>query len=434
MRLTVIGTGFVGVVTSAVFAKFGNQVIGLDIDEAKIASLNDGHAPFFEPQLDDLLQEALAKKNLTFTTDYQKAISTADVIFIAVGTPSAPDGTADLKYVELATKAMAPHLKDGAIVALKSTVPPGTSSKVSELLQAHTNKNFFVASLPEFLKEGSAVYDTLNPDRVVIGATEPQVIEILLQLHEPLSGKRIIVSPESAQMAKYSANAYLAQRITFINQIANLCEKNGANIQEVIQAIGADARIGSHYWYPGLGYGGSCFPKDVKELAAYARSVGEADSLLVKIDELNDARIENKMIEFGDVVGGWNGKKVAVLGLSFKPNTNDMREAPSLKVIPHLVEQGATVVAHDPQAMDEAKALLPDIIYALDPYEAAKGAHVIMLLVEWSALTNLDLQKLYSLAHKDCHFIDTRNQYDPQSVKHVGFNYLGIGIKQAEHN
>lgn len=430
MRLTVIGTGFVGVVTSAVFAKFGNQVIGLDIDEAKIASLNDGHAPFFEPQLDDLLQEALAAKTLTFTTDYKQAIGTADIIFIAVGTPSAPDGTADLNYVELATKAMAPHLKDGVIVALKSTVPPGTSSMVSELLQAHTNKKFFVASLPEFLKEGSAVYDTLNPDRVVIGATEPQVIEILLQLHEPLSGKRIIVSPESAQMAKYSANAYLAQRITFINQIANLCEKNGANIQEVIQAIGADARIGSHYWYPGLGYGGSCFPKDVKELAAYARSVGEAGSLLVKIDELNDARIENKMSEFSDIVGGWNGKKVAVLGLSFKPNTNDMREAPSLKVIPYLVEQGASITAFDPEAMEEAKSLLPEITYAFDPYEAAKDAQVIMLLVEWSALVNLDLQKLKSLTHHKCFFIDTRNQYDPQLVKRAGFEYIGIGIKQ----
>lgn len=431
MRLTVIGTGFVGVVTSAVFAKFGNQVIGLDIDESKIATLNDGHAPFFEPQLDDLLQEALAAKTLTFTTDYQQAISEAQVIFIAVGTPSAPDGTADLRYVELATKAMAPHLKDGTIVALKSTVPPGTSNKVREILVSNTNKIFYVASLPEFLKEGSAVYDTLNPDRVVIGATEPQVIETLLQLHEPLSGKRIIISPESAQMAKYSANAYLAQRITFINQIANLCEKNGANIQEVIQAIGADARIGNHYWYPGLGYGGSCFPKDVKELAAYARSVGEADSLLVKIDELNDARIFNKMQEFGEAIGGFAGKSIAILGLSFKPNTNDMREAPSLKVIPYLLEQGATITAHDPQAMEEAKALLEGITYAADAYEAAKGAQVIMLLVEWSQLTNLDLRKLKARSNKQCCFIDTRNQYDPKLVVQAGFTYVGIGMKQV---
>lgn len=418
-----------GVVTSAVFAKFGNQVVGLDIDEAKIASLNNGHAPFFEPQLDDLLQEALAAKALTFTTDYQQAISQAQVVFIAVGTPSAPDGTADLKYVELATKTMVPHLTDGVIVALKSTVPPGTNDKVREILKNKTNKIFYVASLPEFLKEGSAVYDTLNPDRVVIGALEPHVIKTLLQLHKPLGGKRIVVSPESAQMAKYSANAYLAQRITFINQIANLCEKNGANIQEVIQAIGADARIGSHYWYPGLGYGGSCFPKDVKELAAYARSVGEADSILVKIDALNDARIPQKMQEFGQTIGGWKDKRVAVLGLSFKPNTNDLREAPSLKVIPYLLKQGATVSAYDPQAMDEAKAAMPNIAYAADAYAAVADANIILLLIEWSQLINLDLKKIRQAVQDPCYFIDTRNQYSPQAITQAGLRYISIGTK-----
>lgn len=426
MTITVIGTGFVGVVTSAVFASFKNTVYGLDVDEQKINTLKTGTIPFFEPGLKELVKKSLDSNYLKFTTSYKTAISQSDVIFLAVGTPSAPDGTADLTYILAASKSLAPHLKKDAIIAVKSTVPPGTNQKIHAKIQAHTAKPFFVASTPEFLKEGSAVQDTLQPDRIVIGASQKKVISTLLQLHKPLEGARVVVSPESAQMAKYTANAYLAQRITFINQIANLCERNGADINQVIEAIGPDRRIGTHYWYPGLGYGGSCFPKDVKELAAYSRSIGEGDGLLVKLDELNDRRIPQLLDRFGSKIGGWKGKNVAVLGLSFKPQTDDMREAPSTKVIPILTKAEATISAYDPQASKVAKKLFPTINYKPDPLLALKNADVCLLLIEWPELINLDLRQV-AKQMRGKWFIDTRNQYNPKEVKQAGLQYIGIG-------
>lgn len=428
MNITVIGTGFVGVVTAAVFSDFGNHIYGLDVDPNKIKSLKAGHIPFFEPDLENLVVKNQKKGHLEFTTSYSDSISDSDLVMLAVGTPSGKDGQVDLKYVLSAAKSLAPHLKPGAIVAIKSTVPPGTNQKVQEVIAAHTKVNFHVVSLPEFLKEGTAVHDTLNPNRVVIGATDPQVIKKLKKLHQPLNSKIIVVKPESAQMSKYAANAYLAQRITFINQIANLCEHNGADIQEVIRAMGPDQRIGEHYWYPGLGYGGSCFPKDVKELAAYSKSIGEGTGILVKIDELNEARIPKLLQSFSDKIGGWQGKTVAVLGLSFKPNTDDTREAPSLKVIPQITQAGAKVVGYDPKATQAIKQILPDLDTATDPYQAAKNADVILLLIEWPELLELDLEKLASTMNQKI-FIDTRNQYDPIKVKQAGFEYIGIGRK-----
>ena len=417
-----------GVVTSAVLASFGHEVWGLDIDQSKVDLLSAGKVPFFEPELQELLDQALAKGSLKFTTSYEQAVANADVVMIAVGTPSASDGAADLKFVEAASISAAEYLKNQAILVLKSTVPPGTKDRIEALISNKTDVEFAVASMPEFLKEGSAVADTLNPDRIVIGSKQKWVIDKLLELNKDIPGKRIIVSPDSAQMAKYSANSYLAQRITFINQVANLCEKNGANINEVIECIGADKRIGSHYWYPGLGYGGSCFPKDVKELAAYAKSVKEGNGLLVKIDELNDARIYQKMEEYEDAVGGFRGKNVAVLGLSFKPNTNDMREAPSTKVIPLLREKGAIIKAYDPQTHKEAERVLGKMFYAQDAYEACEHADVILLLVEWDELVKLNLDKITELAADGCTFIDTRNQYKRGEVEARGMNYIGIGI------
>lgn len=426
MTITVIGTGFVGVVTAAVFADFGNTVYGLDIDEKKIQSLREGKIPFFEPDLKELTLKGLESGRLTFTTDYTKAIPESDVIMIAVGTPSAPDGQADLTYVLKAAESLAPHLKEGAIVALKSTVPPGTNEKVESAIREKTNTRFYTASLPEFLKEGSAVHDTLNPDRIIIGAVEPEVIDRLTELHKPLKAPVIVMKPASAQMSKYSANAYLAMRITFINQIANLCEHNGADIQEVIKGIGADKRIGSHYWYPGLGYGGSCFPKDVKELAAYSKAVGQGNGLLVKIDELNEERIPILLENFTKQVGDWKEKKVAVLGLSFKPNTDDMREAPSLKLIPRLLNLGASVTGYDPKANDLAKKLMPELKIASDPYTAAEDADVVFVLVEWPELITLDLPLINKKMAGNT-FIDVRNQYEPSKVTQAGLVYIGIG-------
>lgn len=436
MNITIIGTGFVGVVSSAVFASFGHRVFGLDIDQKKVDKLNNAVIPFYEPGLEQLVREDREKGTLTFTTDYKEAIQDADVILIAVGTPSAPDGQADLSYVFAAAKSLAPHLKKGAIVAVKSTVPPGTCDEVKKVIKPLTTQEFFVASLPEFLREGSAVQDTLHPDRVIIGATEHSVIETLRAVHKQFEAPIVVMKPESAQMCKYASNAYLATRITFINQIANLCEINGANVLEVIKGIGFDKRIGSHYWYPGFGYGGSCFPKDVKELAAYARAVGHEDNLMVTISELNEVRVAKLMHSFEEKVGGFRGKNIAVLGLSFKPNTDDMREAPSLKVIPHVLNQGATVTGYDPMAGDAARSFFESMgvkegkTFSIkeSSQDALQGVDGVIVLIEWPELTSIEPETFASQMKKGAFFIDARDQFDGVALKKVGLQYIGVGV------
>ena len=425
MVITVIGTGFVGVVSAAVFAKFGHTVYGLDIDEKKISKLEQANMPFFEPGLEELVKAGVKNGNLKFTTSYNTSISQSDIIFLAVGTPSAADGQADIRFVLMAAQSLATHLKSGAIVVIKSTVPPGTNAKVEAIISKHTQKEFFVASAPEFLREGTAVQDFLYPNRVVIGTTNSHVAKVLLELHEPFGGEKVVIRPQSAQMAKYAANAYLAQRITFINQIANLCEQNGADVQEVIKAIGFDKRIGTHYWYPGLGYGGSCFPKDVKEVAAYSQAVGENDSLFIKIDELNEARIP-RLLNTWDQQVKFAGKTVAVLGLSFKPNTSDTREAPAMKVIPILEQKGATIRAFDPKALEESRHLYQNVYFAHSLYDAAKDADILIMLIEWDEFKSLDFPKLKKIMKGNV-FIDTRNQYDPSEVTEHGIKYIGVG-------
>lgn len=433
MTIAIIGTGFVGVVTASVYAHLGNKVIGLDIDENKISSLKQGKVPFYEPGLEELLIEEQEAGRLDFTTDYEMAISNAEVIIIAVGTPSNQEGMVNLDYVYSASENLASYIKPGVIVAVKSTVPPGTLNELKSKISTKTDVDFFIASLPEFLREGSAVKDTLNPDRVVIGATDEHVFDKLEQLHLALGAPVLKISPESAQMSKYASNAYLASRITFINQIADLCEQTGADIEEVIDGIGFDKRIGSHYWYPGFGYGGSCFPKDVKELAHMSKNFGLNDNLLVQLNRLNEERIPKLMSDYGEIIGGWQGKKVAVLGLSFKPNTNDMREAPSTKVIPSLIEHGAKISGYDPIAVEDAKKLFASslgdnlsITESLD--DALTDADVIIALIEWPDIVNYD----YSLAKIDGKkqwFIDARNQQNPTDIKKIGFEYLGVGRK-----
>lgn len=426
MQVTIIGTGFVGVVSAAVFASFGNTVYGLDIDENKVRSLRSGKVPFFEPGLEELLQQVLSEGNLKFTTDYSEAIPQSDVVIIAVGTPSAPDGNADLTYVKKATEALAPHVKHGTVVAVKSTVPPGTLETIRPIIEKFSQSEVVLASLPEFLREGSAVKDTLHPDRVVIGCSDPAGLEVLRTLHEPFHSPLIEVSPESAQMGKYAANAYLATRITFINQIADLCEKNGADVQEVVNIIGEDKRIGTHYWYPGFGYGGSCFPKDVRELAAYSRSIGFGGNLFNKITELNDNRIFEKLDQYEKKFGGWNGKRVAVLGLSFKPHTDDMREAPSTRIVPHLVNKGANVVGYDPMARETAAQIFADLssMELVDTIEAAiQNADVVMAVIEWPEITSFD----FSAVENPSVFIDARNQFEPEKLIASGWEYTGVG-------
>lgn len=427
MQIAVIGTGFVGVVTAAVFAKFGNTVWGLDIDKEKIKLLKGGKIPFYEPNLKDLVAENLKAGRLKFTTSYKEAIPTSEVIFISVGTPSAPNGQANLQYVFSAARCIAPYIKDGTIIVIKSTVPPSTNTKIEQIIKKKTKKKFYTASIPEFIKEGSAVTDSLSPERVIIGATNKFVIEKLSDLYKPLKGVQIMMSPQSAQLTKYASNAYLATRIAFINEIANLCEKTGADIEEIILGLGADRRIGSHYWYPGPGYGGSCFPKDVKELSAFAESVEEGDGLFEKVDDLNERRISKLIKQFEANIGGFAKKKVAVLGLSFKPNTDDMREAPSTKFIPALLKLGATITVYDPRTMKAAKQWFAESVsYAKDAYKAAQGADALLLLIEWDEFKQLNLKKL-KRSMRGKIFIDTRNLYEANKVETHGFKYIGIG-------
>lgn len=429
MNITIIGTGFVGVVSAAVYASFGHAVTGLDIDEEKVASLKKSKVPFYEPGLEELLKQQQAADKLDFTTNYKSAIENAELIMIAVGTPSAPDGQADLRFVFASVESLAPYLKKDAIVAVKSTVPPGTLKKVEELINQHTKVNFYTASLPEFLKEGSAVEDTLRPSRIVIGASSEHVFKVLEQLHQPFQAPIVKIKPESAQMAKYAANAYLATRITFINQIADLCEKNGADVQDVVAAIGLDERIGKHYWYPGFGYGGSCFPKDVKELAAYSRAIGESGNLFNKISDLNEERIPKLLEAIEEQIGGWKNKNVAILGLSFKPNTDDMRESPATKVIPILLQHGASVIGYDPMASWQK-------FFQLDSMEqqhaqeekiesAVKNADIIFALIEWPRITSFDFAK--TKLKKEQWFIDARNQFEPATLRTAGYHYQGLG-------
>ncbi|MCA9368685.1 MAG: UDP-glucose/GDP-mannose dehydrogenase family protein [Pseudomonadales bacterium] len=429
MKITIIGTGFVGVVSAAVYASFGHTVVGLDIDEKKVQALRNGKVPFYEPGLEELLLEQQKDGNLSFTTDYGEAVGGSDIVIIAVGTPSTDEGKANLSYLYAATESLASHLKEGVIVVVKSTVPPGTLDAVDDILKTHATARYDLASVPEFLREGSAVSDTLNPDRVVLGATNEKVFEVLEDLHSPLKAPIVKVTPESAQMGKYAANAYLATRITFINQIADLCEHNGADVQEVISVIGLDKRVGGHYWYPGFGYGGSCFPKDVKELAYYSRLVGEDQNLFNKVNELNNQRINRLLTAYGKKIGGWEGKQVAVLGLSFKPNTDDMREAPSTKVVPWVVEKGAEVHGFDPKALKSAEYFLQDTQIELhETIEAAvAGADVVIALIEWSEIVAFDYAS--TKEDKKQYFIDARNQFNPEKISKAGYEYLGVGRK-----
>lgn len=437
MKIVVIGTGFVGVVTAAVLSSFQNEVVGLDIDPNKVASLNQGKVPFHEPGLAELLQEQLQTGRLSFTTEYAQAIPGGRVVMVAVGTPSAPDGNADLTYVHQACEALAEHIDPDTIVAIKSTVPPGTFPELRQRIEAQTSTPFVLASLPEFLREGSAVQDTLHPDRVVIGCADEQAIQVLKELHEPLGGTLVVVRPESAQMGKYASNAYLALRITFVNQVADLCEENGADIEEVISVLGHDKRIGTHYWYPGLGYGGSCFPKDVREIAAYSRSVGLSGNLFNKMNELNESRIFTKLKELGQIVGDWRGKKVAVLGLSFKKFTDDMREAPSTKIIPQLLYEGAEVIAYDPMAIPGAQRYFGEkkgLSYTESIAEAVESADVVLALVEWPEIVEFPYWEHTSRSASEMQktqgnkvFFDARNQIDADRMRQAGWFYHGIG-------
>jgi UDPglucose 6-dehydrogenase len=427
-----IGSGYVGLVSGACFAEFGATVCCVDENADKIARLERGIMPIYEPGLDDLVERGTRSGRLRFTTDLASVVADADAVFLAVGTPSRRgDGHADLRFVECATMAVARALKGYTVVVTKSTVPVGTGRRVAQLIRdTNPEAEFDVASNPEFLREGSAIGDFMRPDRVVIGCETPRAEAVLRELYRPLflsETPMVITSLETAELTKYAANAFLATKITFINEVADLCEKLGANVQDVARGMGLDGRIGKKFLHAGPGYGGSCFPKDTLALARTAQDVGSPVRLVETVVQINDRRKGAMAGRIMNACGGnVRGKTIAVLGVAFKPNTDDMRDAPSLSIVPALQDAGAHVKAFDPAAMHEAGPLLPGVEWCDDPYAAAQGAHAVALITEWNEFRGLDLERMGGLM-ADRVFVDLRNVYRPEVVRAQGFRYESIG-------
>lgn len=432
MNISVIGTGYVGLVTGACFAGSGNNVICVDIDEKKVRSLKEGKVTFYEPGLEDIVKKNINEERLHFTTDLDYAIKNSLIVLIAVGTPPNDDGSADTSAVVDVARSIGKSLDSYKVIVTKSTVPVGTTEMVRDEIRKITDIDFDVASNPEFLKEGAAVEDFMKPDRVIIGVDNEATGEILKELYAPFMrsmDRALIVSIRSSELAKYTANAMLATRISFMNEIANLCEVVGADISEVRVAIGSDDRIGRHFLFPGVGYGGSCFPKDVKALVNTGTKYGSELHLCSATDQVNNRQREHFWKKIENYFNGQlDGKKIAVWGISFKPKTDDIREAPSLYVIEKLLSAGASVTVHDPVAMDNAKALLGDkLSYADSNYDACEGADALVIHTEWNEYRQPDFNKIKELMRGDVIF-DGRNLYKPNSLKDIGIKYFGVGI------
>src|SRR5438128_4962112 len=389
MHIAVIGSGYVGLVTGACFAEFGDDVTCVDVDAEKVSRLSRGETTIYEPGLDQLVKKNLQAGRLRFTTDIGSATEQSLVVFLAVGTPPKADGAADLTYIEGAAREISEHLDSYKVIATKSTVPVGTGRRLASLIREHLPKplEFSVVSNPEFLREGAAISDFMRPDRVVIGGDDQQAIAIMRDLYRPLyliETPFVITSLEGAELIKYAANAFLATKISFVNEIANLCEKVGCDVHEVARAIGMDRRIGSKFLHPGPGFGGSCFPKDAAALSAIARQFSSPSRILDAVIEVNHSQRLSMVPKIEKLAGGLQGKRIAVRGLAFKPETDDMRDAPSIDIIHGLTERGALVSAYDPVATQEAKKVLPEIEYAADEYSAAKGADALVFVTEWN--------------------------------------------------
>ncbi len=431
MHIGIIGTGYVGLVTGACFAEFGVYVTCVDRDEKKVKSLKKCKIPFFEPGLEELVKRNIDRGRLQFSTKIKDAIDSSLVIFIAVGTPPRGDGSADLSYVKEVCTEIAKHMDSYKIIVTKSTVPVGTGKKIKEWIKEAQSGNvdFDVASNPEFLREGSAIEDFMRPDRVVIGAESSQAIAILKDLYRPLyliETPFVITDIETAELIKYASNSFLATKISFINEIANLCDAVGADVHVVAKAMGLDRRIGPKFLHPGPGFGGSCFPKDTKALLHVAKAHGVELSVVEAAVKTNERQRDIMISRIKGVLGDLKGKKIGVLGLSFKPNTNDTREAPALYIIAALLDAGAVVQAYDPVAVEDTRKLLPDVKYKNDAYETAKAAEALVLVTEWNEFRNLDLEKIKK-AMKEPNFFDLRNVYDPEKMTKIGFNYYCVG-------
>lgn len=429
MNICVVGVGYVGLVTGAVFADLGNDVVCVDIDKEKIENLKKGIMPIFEPGLKEMVVHNMKDKRLTFTTSLKDGVKKSEIIFIGVNTPPKDDGETDLSYVKSVAEAIADCIDDYKIIVNKSTVPVGTGDLVREIIESNKRKDvdFDVVSNPEFLREGSAIKDTLEPDRIVIGAPNKNVAMKLLELYAVLEKPMIITDVHSAEIIKYASNAFLATKISFVNFIADLCELASADVNQVVKGMGSDRRIGSLFLQPGLGYGGSCFPKDSSSLAHTVKRLGGDASLIDAVIKINARRGSTFIKKIEERFPSLKGKCFAMLGLAFKPNTDDIREAKSLELIEALLQRGATVRAYDPAAMDNVKERFPDVTYCQNAYEATDGADAMLLVTEWNEFRLLNFEKVKSLMKQPIIF-DGRNLYNPLRKRALGFEYHGIGV------
>ena len=456
MKICIIGTGYVGLVTGTCLADFGLSVTCVDQDEKKISLLNSGGVPIYEPNLEDLIQKNVSAGRLTFTTDLKNAVKQSKVIFIAVGTPPNHDGSANLEQIEKVAQQIAQYLNEYKVIVNKSTVPIGTTTKVKEIInknqnviareqsdRSNPNLNrrtgvspvypipFDVVSNPEFLREGSAVYDFTHPDKIVIGTTSDRALKIMQEIYRPLyliDTPFVITNPETAELIKYACNAFLATKITFINEIANLCDKVGADVHQIAKAMGLDGRISPKFLHPGPGYGGSCFPKDTEALYHFASTCGYDFRLLKGVISANKRQRELMVEKIKHHLGDLKGKTIGILGLAFKQNTDDIRKSPAMDIIKLLLKEGARIKCFDPLAMDNTKKILPNLTYCQDEYETARGSDALVIATEWNQFRNLDLLKIKRLL-KFPILLDLRNLYDPEKAKVLGFIYEGVGRK-----
>jgi UDPglucose 6-dehydrogenase len=427
--IAVVGAGYVGLVTGTCFADLGNRVCILDVDRHKIETLNAGGVPIYEPGLHEMVRRNVEGGRLSFTSDYAAAVDGAEFVFIAVGTPEGVDGEADLQYVQAAAETVARHMKRPLVIVNKSTVPVGTGDWVADIVRAGQPEpiDFAVVSNPEFLREGAAIADFMNPDRVVLGSLNREAANQVARLYLSLRAPIIITDLRTAEMIKYASNAFLATRISFINEIANICEHLGASVKEVAVGMGYDKRIGRQFLDAGIGYGGSCFPKDVKALAHMAATHGTHPQLLKSVMDINQYQRLQVAIKLREVLGSQlRGRTVALLGLAFKPNTDDIREAPGIEIGRLLLHQGVHVKGYDPVAMDSSGAALPGLQLAKDPYDLVTGCHALVICTEWNEFKHLDMVRIRDLMVQPF-IVDGRNLYDPEELRRLGFTYRGMG-------
>ena len=428
MKISVVGSGYVGLVSGACFASLGNQVTCVDIDEKKIALLKKGVLPIYEPGLEEIVKDNIKNGNLSFTTDLASAVKKTDVIFIAVGTPPRPNGEADLSYVEDVAQTIAKQINGYKVVVEKSTVPVQTGEWIEKTLRRYAKKGaqFDVASNPEFLREGSAVQDFMNPDRVVLGVSSKKAKEVLNDLYKPLKCPMVFTDIKSAEIIKHASNSFLAMKISFINAISRICELAGADVEQVANGMGLDRRIGKNFLNAGIGFGGFCFPKDLSAFIRISEKLGYDFQLLKAVENINEEQKRMFIRKIEEALWNINGKTIGILGLAFKPNTDDMRFAPSLDIIAALQEMGAKIKAYDPHSMEKAKEMIKGITYCEDSYSVCKKSDCLVILTEWNEFKDLDLEKVKKLLNQPA-IVDGRNIYDPVKMKELNFRYFSIG-------